>query len=35
MKATLEFDLPDEAGELLEVLSVQEYTSVLLAFRQQ
>lgn len=35
MKATLEFDLPDEAGELLEVLSVPEYTSVLLAFRQQ
>ena len=35
MKATLEFDLPDEAGELLEALSVQEYTSVLLAFRQQ
>ena len=35
MKATLEFDLPDEAGELLEVLSVQEYTSVLLAFCEQ
>ena len=31
MKATLKFDLPDEAGELLEVLSVPEYTSVLLA----
>ena len=35
MKATLEFDLPDEAGELLDVLSLPEYTSVLLAFRQQ
>jgi len=35
MKAILEFDLPDDAGELLEVLSVPEYTSVLLAFREQ
>ncbi len=35
MKAMLEFDLPEDAGELLEMLSVQEYTSVLLAFREQ
>ena len=35
MKATLEFDLPDDTCELLEMLSVPEYTSVLLAFREQ
>lgn len=35
MKATLEFDLPADAGELLEMLSVPEYTSVLLALKER
>jgi hypothetical protein len=35
LKAILEFDLPDDTGELLEMLSVPEYTSVLLALKER